>query len=383
MSPDAEFQSLVTYARDNDINSDEVLAYVAERLDVNSYLDYMLAQIYFNNGDWPHHNFKVWKKKENGKWRPIIYDTDFGYGLFGLTNSTTKNAILYALDEAISRENGVANIYMLRRLLQNQKMKQNFIDRFCVHLSTTFEYERSVKILDSLSIPIQDEVKFHKEKYGAALSGYTNGINTMRNFASTRASTMFGYIGSYFGLGTDLQTVSVKSNISESRISFNEVLLPSGSEHKITAFIDYGITLTAGQVPGYKFKTWKTTTTGDEFVAVAKGSQWKYSDTGTKPGERWNMPDYSDEGWKTGRAQFGWGSRGETTTISYGTDANNKYITSYYRKWVTVPDVNLIKDAVIKLFVDDGAVIYLNGAELKRFNMPEGEISFDTKAVYF
>lgn len=383
MSTDAEFQSLVTYARDNDINTDEVLANISERLDVNSYLDYMLAQIYFNNGDWPHHNFKVWKKKENGKWRPIIYDTDFGYGLFGLTNSTTKNAILYALDETISRENGMANIYMLRRLLQNQKIKKNFIDRFCVHLSTTFGYERSVMILDSLSGTIHDEMKFHKEKYGAALSGYTNGINTMRNFATTRASTLYGYIGSYFGLGTGLQTVSVKSNISEPHITFNEVLLPSGNEHKITAFTDYGITLTAGQVPGYKFKTWTKTTTGDEFVVFAKGSQWKYSDTGTIPGERWNMPDFSDEGWKTGRSQFGWGSKGESTTISYGADANNKYITSYYRKWFTVADVKLLKQAVIKLFVDDGAVVYLNGTELKRYNMPEGEISFETKALTF
>lgn len=383
MSTDAEFQSLVTYARDNDINTDEALAYISEQLDINSYLDYMLAQIYFNNGDWPHHNFKVWKKKENGKWRPIIYDTDFGYGLFGLTNSTTKNAILYALDETISRENGMANIYMFRRLLQNQKIKKNFIDRFCVHLSTTFEYDRSVMILDSLSNTIQDEVKFHKEKYGAALSGYTNGVNTMRNFASTRASTMFGYIGNYFDLGTDLQTVSVKSNIPEPYISFNEVLLPSGSEHKITAFTDYGITLTAGQVPGYKFKTWKETISGDEFVAVAKGSQWKYSDSDSKPGERWNMPDYSDEGWKNGRAQFGWGSKGETTTISYGADENNKYITSYYRKWFTVADVNLLKQAAIKLFADDGAVVYLNGTELKRFNMPAGEISFETKALSF
>jgi hypothetical protein len=54
----------------------------------------------------------------------------------------------------------------------------------------------------------------------------------------------------------------------------------------------------------------------------------------------------------------------------YGPDSNLKYVTTYFRKAFVVEDASKLTNAVINLLRDDGAVVYLNGTEVVRSNMP-------------
>jgi hypothetical protein len=56
------------------------------------------------------------------------------------------------------------------------------------------------------------------------------------------------------------------------------------------------------------------------------------SDDGTELTADWNSTTYDDSGWKSGAGQFGYGDGDETTQLDYGPDANNKYISYYFRK---------------------------------------------------
>lgn len=254
---DPEFQRMVSFARDNDINDSSIYAQVCEMMDIDSYLSYMIAEIYFNNGDWPHHNIKMWKKRENGKWRPILFDTDFGYGLFGIpsNNSSTGNAILYALSETPKRENGYENIYMLRRLMQNDLFKKKFINRFCIHVSSTFDTGRANQILDSLRLRIEDEIVYHKQRYGGG-SSFSSQISAMKKFSADRPGTILGYIRDYFGLGP-VQTIEISSNLPEASYRlFDEDII----DNRITLkhFKGQVLEITANPVKGYEFKQWET-----------------------------------------------------------------------------------------------------------------------------
>lgn len=71
--------------------------------------------------------------------------------------------------------------------------------------------------------------------------------------------------------------------------------------------------------------------------------------------------------------------------MSYGGDASNKYITYYFRKTFSVEDTLDISLLMLGLLRDDGAVVYINGEEVVRSNMPSGNIDYLTqasKAVY-
>ncbi|MCA9212661.1 MAG: PQQ-binding-like beta-propeller repeat protein [Planctomycetales bacterium] len=107
-------------------------------------------------------------------------------------------------------------------------------------------------------------------------------------------------------------------------------------------------------------------------VVLAAGSRWKYLDTGADPGDDWTKPDFDDQDWKEGAAQFGYGDNDEKTKLD--SDANN-YPTYYFRKSFEIDDPNAIKPLVVRLIKDDGAIVYLNGEEVVRDNMPDGKVT--------
>ncbi len=114
---------------------------------------------------------------------------------------------------------------------------------------------------------------------------------------------------------------------------------------------------------------------------ITSGSEWKYLDDGSDQGTTWTDLNYDDSSWASGNAQLGYGDGDEATVISYGSDASNKYITYYFRKVINVSNPNEQNGLKIELLRDDGAVVYLNGTEVFRSNMPSESITYQTLAA--
>ncbi len=121
-------------------------------------------------------------------------------------------------------------------------------------------------------------------------------------------------------------------------------------------------------------------TTGGDATLVEAGAVWKYRDTGVDLGTAWRGTGYDDTTWSAGPAQLGYGDGDEATVVDYGPDANNKYITTYFRRTFVVDNPAQFTGLEFALLRDDGAVVYLNGTEVFRSNMPGGTINADTLA---
>ena len=113
---------------------------------------------------------------------------------------------------------------------------------------------------------------------------------------------------------------------------------------------------------------------------VARGAAWKYLDNGSNQGAAWAAAAFDDSTWAAGNAQLGYGDGDEATIVGYGADANNKYITTYFRKSFTVTNPANFNSLKLDILRDDGAVVYLNGAEVYRTNMPAGAVGYQTLA---
>ena len=122
------------------------------------------------------------------------------------------------------------------------------------------------------------------------------------------------------------------------------------------------------------------TRTAGDVVLLPAGSVWRYLDLGLNPAVTWRTNGFNDSAWKTGKARFGYGDPGIVTTIGYGPNAEAKYITSHFRTRFTVTRVADVTDLTARLSRDDGAVVYLNGIEVARSNMPESDITSATLA---
>ncbi|HEY2952882.1 MAG TPA: Ig-like domain-containing protein [Verrucomicrobiae bacterium] len=115
---------------------------------------------------------------------------------------------------------------------------------------------------------------------------------------------------------------------------------------------------------------------------VPSGAVWKFLDTGTNLNSAWRSLNFIDSAWASGPAQLGYGDGDEATVIGYGTNANNKYVTTYFRRVFTVADAGSFTNLTLRLLRDDGAVVYVNGFEVLRSNMPtNGAIAHNTLAL--
>ena len=117
-----------------------------------------------------------------------------------------------------------------------------------------------------------------------------------------------------------------------------------------------------------------------ETEIFSAGSVWKYNDSGSDLGTAWREPDFNDASWDSGRAQLGYGDGDEATELSFGGNANNKRTTYYFRATFEIVDREFFDSLVFRFVGYEGAVVYINGTEIGRENMPNGDIAFDTFA---
>ena len=129
--------------------------------------------------------------------------------------------------------------------------------------------------------------------------------------------------------------------------------------------------------------TWQTGTDPAPIpggALVPKGATWKYLDTGVAPSTSWRTNGFSDGVWKQGTAELGYGDGDESTVVGFGADAANKFVTTWFRHSFSVADPTAISSLMLACKRDDGVIVYLNGTEILRSNMPAGVTTASTLA---
>ena len=144
-----------------------------------------------------------------------------------------------------------------------------------------------------------------------------------------------------------------------------------------------GLAVTAHNDSALCTATFDHVSPGPPVSLVASGEVWKYYDGGANLGTAWRSNSFSDVGWASGPAMLGYGNANgifPRTTNSFGPDPLNKYITTYYRRAFLSPDPTNFAQLVVRVQRDDGVIVFLNGAEIFRSNMPTGAVDFLTLA---
>lgn len=118
-------------------------------------------------------------------------------------------------------------------------------------------------------------------------------------------------------------------------------------------------------------------------VVLAKGSAWKYDVSGTET-SGWTGADFDDSSWAAGPTEIGHGEGDEATAITpFMPNGTTRRITTYVRSTFDVADLSAVQKLDMQLKRDDGVVIYLNGDEVYRDNMPTGPITAETLSTTY
>ena len=114
---------------------------------------------------------------------------------------------------------------------------------------------------------------------------------------------------------------------------------------------------------------------------IKSGSEWSYFFKGS-PGQNWMASNFDDSQWEKGITSIGYGDQDLKTKI--GDKSLKKTVSKiFFRRQFDLEnlELNSLKKLKINLLADDGALIFINGREAMRYNMPDGPINMDTKAL--
>ena len=252
----SHYASLISFLEANSAQNGDNYDYVKKLIDIQNFINYQISQIYFDNQDWPGNNMKYWRPATpNGKWRWILYDTDFGFGLWDL-NKVFNNTLEFATDPSgPSWPNPPWATFLLRQLLRNQEFRELFINSFADRINTSFSSDSVTVLVNRLRDNIDEEMYNHADRWGGSQEYWYNRINEIIDFGNQRPALVRTHIRNYFGLGGN-QTITVDvSDTDAGYVKLNSMFVrtfPFSGEY----FNKIPIELTAIPRPGYRFTGW-------------------------------------------------------------------------------------------------------------------------------
>lgn len=333
---------------------------VRKLLDIDEFCNYMAAELYLGNDDWPENNVKAYRNQADGRFRFICFDLDYAFNPWDRDN----------FNKVLDDHNDVKMVKLFINMLRNDTFRRRFIDTFCLMGGSVFERERAIAIVDELANTMRPM---------SQIDGLVpdNAARKIKDKLSNRLDDMMNRLQQYSPMklsGTKKQSVALTTDTEGASLYINGLEVPYAS---FNGRLFAPVTLEAKAPAGYAFTGWRKGASATNQIIKADDT-WKYYDKG-EPADNWYSGSFNDNGWSAGEAPLGYTMTGVKTTVSYGSDASHKNPTTYFRKIITLPSTPTRSDIFLLNYqVDDGFVIYVNGNEVGRYNMPDGNISFNS-----
>ncbi|MGE5499726.1 MAG: CotH kinase family protein, partial [Syntrophothermus sp.] len=254
------YQNLLSFLNTHSLADSASYSYIKSVIDVDEYTDYNIVEIYSANGDWPANNTKFWRERSpKGKWRWLLFDTDFGFGgnAQGLyTTNTLEQATAVNSSASVSRPWAT---FILRKMLESPEFKNEFIQRMAVHMSTTFFPDHVLQVIDSLKNKISSEIPRHKSRWAKTISMGTvwlDNVKVVQDFAVKRQSEVRSHFYTKFGLAGACSVKVSRNNPGWGKVYAHTVEVRENGLG-IILFKNIPFKVKAVPMPGYRFVRWE------------------------------------------------------------------------------------------------------------------------------
>ena len=185
------YMNMLHYVANNDFSGENNAKYdtVKTMLDVGNLADYMAAEIYMHNGDWPNNNVRAWSAPGH-PWKFMVYDLDHGFDwTWGVNNKEfTQESNMFAWikkgggNKPCKEEGCFANLY--NQLIKNPDFKRMFINRSAVMFNSYTNGKNVEKIVNSMVSTI-DKAEMDRDlaKFKQDQKYYTNSCPDNNGFS--------------------------------------------------------------------------------------------------------------------------------------------------------------------------------------------------------
>ena len=185
---------MINFINNNSLSNSKNYEKVKEQIDVQSFIDFWIGEIYTANYDILNTRYFSNPLVDNGKWKYIFYDLDSGF--FRTNKDSFKE---YTNVSGMGSWNFPT--VLLRNMMKNDEFKKTFVERLSYNLNNTWAYKNVNKRIDDIVNTIgKDEFKRNANRWNNSYSNWEDSIDSMKKYAKSRNSYIVKYAKSYFGL---------------------------------------------------------------------------------------------------------------------------------------------------------------------------------------
>ncbi len=258
--------------------------HVRTRVDLDNFIDYYSAQIYFGNNDWPGNNIDYWRARvpydptapagRDGRWRWLLYDVDRSLG-----HTTAANFDMIAWTTR-SHE----STRMFRAFLQNPGFRDAFLNRMADHLNSAFVPSVVAATVDRLKPPVQSSIAEHIARWSrpTSVAEWQNRVNEMYAFAADRPGFLRQHLISHFSVGPARALTIAVSDPAHGTVRVNSLTIDAdlpgvanpAAPYPWTGiyFQQVPVTVQAMPAPGFRFAGWQGRAETTDTLTLQLGS---------------------------------------------------------------------------------------------------------------
>ncbi len=262
-----QYKAFLKFLRSKDFSDTANVHELEKWMDIDNYINYNITEVFVDNRD-AGGNIRYWKpQNDSSRWRWILFDTDMSFGISDwkgykkntLKKMTSKNTESWP-DPAWST-------FIIRKILENDSLKNVYINRFSDHLNTIFSTDNVLFKLDSIKALLNNEMPYHVEKWKSNnIERWERNVQILRNFAEFRPSYVRKHLMEKFEL-SDTILVKIKAvDKKEGKIQLNSLKIKTDFEGYY--FKEVPIKLKEKAKFGYEFIAWKGIESTKEKVEV-------------------------------------------------------------------------------------------------------------------
>lgn len=193
-----EYQELISYCKTHSLKDPDNLKYVTDRVDVQNYFDYQIAEIFWANSD--NGNIKYYRVP-GGKWKWILYDMDWA-----MNNSSSIpvswNTFNHVFDPKGTGVGDAFETTLSTSLLENDEMRELFLQRLSYYMTEVLTTDKALAAIDEMYEAMKPEMERHFERWpnDGSVQAWERSVERLRTWVRERPKYVVQNAKSYFGL---------------------------------------------------------------------------------------------------------------------------------------------------------------------------------------
>lgn len=258
-----DWDNLRNYIQNNNMGNPSNYAYVNDRLNLLSLIDYFIINTHTVCSDWLNWNTAWWKGTnpagQSLKWRYTLWDMDATFGHYinytGIPNSTPNADPCFG--ENLPNPGGQGHTTIMQKLIdESPEFKQLYVTRYADLMNSGLSCDAMIQLLDELVNRIAPEMPAQITRWGGNLTTWQNNVQAIRDFINQRCLVYEQAFVDCYNLAGPYNVVLNVNPPGSGSIDLNLINITNFA-FTGTFYGNVSNNLIANANPGYTFSHWE------------------------------------------------------------------------------------------------------------------------------